>query len=640
MEKKTRDNEKNSVKARHNIYNLILIILFGVLFIAVYTNVLQKMYNDSILDNEIAVNSSRTDAMYKGVSDTLTREDFTEINTREDMNTEQYKTLQSYLNQIRNMNSTRYFYTAKRNSEGKLIYLVDGLDFGADDFEYPGDYIEDEMIPYIERALSGEAVYSQEIIDTDWGHIFTACYPVRANDGSDDIIGALCIETDMEPTYEFISERNNFVLGIGAAGTVAIVVLMFCIFIYIRHYHNQQKEQQCMLEEAAEAAYSANRAKSAFLFNMSHDIRTPMNAITGYVELAKKHIDEPEKLSEYMDNISNCGQKLLSLLNNVLDLARIENNKTVIEDSINDVDDLFTSCITMFENTAESKGLTITLRKNVRYKYIYVDEAHFSEIVMNIMSNAIKYTGADGEITCTIRQEDNDKDGWCNTVFSIADTGIGMSEEYISHIFEAFSRERTSTVSGVDGAGLGMGIVKKLVELMNGEIAVESSLGEGSKFTVTLPCRISSKEEAQAKCAVIDIDKTLLSGKRILLAEDNDINAEIAIELLSDEGLCVERAKDGVDCVEKLEKASDGYYDVIIMDIQMPVMNGYEAATEIRRLDDKAKANIPIIALTANAFSEDKDNAIKAGMNDHVSKPIDMNVLLPAIQKLLQNADE
>lgn len=594
------------------------------------------MYNESILDNEIAVNSSRTDAMYKGVSDTLTREDFTEINTREDMNTERYKTLQSYLNQVRNMNSTRYFYTAKRNAEGKLIYLVDGLDFGADDFEYPGDYIEEEMIPYIERTLSGETVYSQEIIDTDWGHIFTACYPIRANDGSNDIIGALCIETDMEPTYEFISERNNFVLGIGAAGAVAIIALMFCICVYIRHYHNQQKKQQRMLEEAAEAAYSANRAKSAFLFNMSHDIRTPMNAITGYVELAKKHIDEPEKLSEYMDNISNCGQKLLSLLNNVLDLARIENNKTVIENSINDVDDLFTSCITMFENTAENKGLTITLRKNVKYKYIYVDEAHFSEIVMNIMSNAIKYTGADGEITCTIRQEDGDRAGWCNTVFSIADTGIGMSEEYISHIFEAFSRERTSTVSGVEGAGLGMGIVKKLVDLMNGEITVESALGEGSKFTVTLPCRISSKEEAQAKRAVIDIDKTLLSGKRILLAEDNDINAEIAIELLSDEGLCVERAKDGVDCVEKLEKAADGYYDIILMDIQMPVMNGYEAATKIRRLDDISKANIPIIALTANAFSEDKDNAIKAGMNDHVPKPIDMNVLLPAIQKLLQ----
>lgn len=261
------------------------------------------------------------------------------------------------------MNSTRYFYTAKRNAEGKLIYLVDGLDLGADDFAYPGSYIEDEMIPYIERALTGETVYSQEIIDTDWGHIFTACYPVRANDGSNDIIGALCIETDMEPTYEFINERNNFVLGIGAAGAIAIIALMFCICVYIRHYHDQQKKQQEILEQAAEAAYSANRAKSAFLFNMSHDIRTPMNAITGYVELAKKHIDEPEKLSEYMDNISNCGQKLLSLLNNVLDLARIENNKTVIENSINDIDDLFTSCVNMFENTAENKGLTVTLRK-------------------------------------------------------------------------------------------------------------------------------------------------------------------------------------------------------------------------------------------------------------------------------------
>ena len=592
--------EKSGAKARRSIYNLVLIVVVGVLFVTGYTYILQKMYNDSILDNAIAEDSSRTDAMHKGVSNALTREDFTEINTVDDMNTERYKSLQTYLNQIRNMNSTRYFYTAKRNTEGRLIYLVDGLDLGADDFAYPGTYIEEEMIPYIERALSGENVYSQEIIDTTWGHIFTACYPVRANDGSNEIIGALCIETDMEPTYVFISERNNFVMIIGAVGIVAIVMLFFCVCIYIRHYPNQQKKQQKILEEAAEAAYSANRAKSTFLFNISHDIRTPMNAITGYVELAKHHLNEPDKLSGYMDNISNCGQKLLSLLNNVLDLARIENNKTVIE-----------------------------------YRYIYIDETHFSEIVMNIMSNAIKYTGADGEITCAIRQEHGDNEQMCNTVFSITDTGIGMSEEYISHIFEAFSRERTSTVSGVEGAGLGMGIVKKLVDLMGGEITVSSAIGEGSVFTVSLPCRISSEEEAKAKRADTDIDKTSLKGRRVLLTEDNNINAEIATELLSDEGLIIERAKDGVDCVEMLEKAPDDYYDIILMDIQMPIMNGYEAAAKIRRIDDRKKADIPIIALTANAFSEDKDNAIKAGMNDHVPKPIDMNVLLPAMQKLI-----
>ena len=223
----------------------------------------------------------------------------------------------------------------------------------------------------------------------------------------------------------------------------------------------------------------------------------------------------------------------------------------------------------------------------------------------------------------------------CNTVFSITDTGIGMSEEYISHIFEAFSRERTSTVSGVEGAGLGMGIVKKLVDLMGGEITVSSAIGEGSVFTVSLPCRISSEEEAKAKRADTDIDKASLKGRRVLLTEDNNINAEIATELLSDEGLIIERAKDGVDCVEMLEKAPDDYYDIILMDIQMPIMNGYEAAAKIRKIDDRKKADIPIIALTANAFSEDKDNAINAVINDHVPKPIDMNVLLPAMQKLI-----
>ena len=251
---------------------------------------------------------------------------------------------------------------------------------------------------------------------------------------------------------------------------------------------------------------------------------------------------------------------------------------------------------------------------------------------MNILSNAVKYTGNGGSIEVSVRQEKKD-DSWCNTVVSVVDTGIGMSEEFQQHIFEEFARERSSTVSGVDGAGLGMGIVKRLVDLMGGKITVQSRIGVGSTFTVSIPCRISSKEEAQAKRADADtvIDKGALVGKRILLTEDNDLNAEIATELLTEEGLEVERASDGVECIEMLEKSPDGYYDLILMDVQMPIMNGYDTAANIRRMDNRRKADIPIIAMTANAFSEDRERALQAGMNDHIAKPIDMNVVVPAI---------
>lgn len=258
-----------------------------------------------------------------------------------------------------------------------------------------------------------------------------------------------------------------------------------------------------------------------------------------------------------------------------------------------------------------------------------------SEVCTNLVSNAVKYTGACGTIHCDITQKPGKKEGWCDTVITVADNGIGMSQEFQKHIFEPFERERTSTVSKVEGSGIGMGIVKKLVGLMGGTVEVESKIGVGSTFTVTIPCRIASQEETQAKRDTTSSDKKSLSGTKILLAEDNDLNAEIAVELLQEEGCTVDRAKDGVECVDMLEKAANGTYQLILMDIQMPVMNGYDAAKKIRRMDDLPKADIPIIAMTANAFSEDKQAALDAGMNDHVAKPINRNVLVPTIQKYL-----
>ena len=438
--------------------------------------------------------------------------------------------------------------------------------------------------------------------------------------------------------------RDNFFMVL-LVSSIAVAVILLTILKLLRKARkaeaaarkaaNDTQELNAKLQIAAENAESANRAKSTFLFNMSHDIRTPMNAIIGYADLASRHLDDPAKLEKYMENIQVCGQNLLMLLNNVLDLARIENDKTEMEYSVSDVDKDFRNCIAMFQNQADSKGQTLTVTTQLPYPYIYADIPHLTEVCTNLVSNAVKYTGADGTIRCGITQKPGEKEGWCDTVVTVADNGIGMSQEFQKHIFEPFERERTSTVSKVEGSGIGMGIVKKLVELMGGTVEVESKIGVGSTFTVTIPCRIASEDEIQAKREINPSDQKCLCGTRILLTEDNDLNAEIATELLQEEGCTVDRAKDGVECVDMLEKAANGTYQLILMDVQMPVMNGYDATKKIRRMDDPQKANIPIVAMTANAFSEDKQVALDAGMNDHIAKPINMSVLVPTLRKYL-----
>lgn len=441
---------------------------------------------------------------------------------------------------------------------------------------------------------------------------------------------------------EFIRD-NFFMVLLVSSIFVAVILLTILKLLHkarkaeaaARKAANDTQELNAKLQIAAENAESANRAKSTFLFNMSHDIRTPMNAIIGYADLASRHLDDPAKLEKYMENIQVCGQNLLMLLNNVLDLARIENDKTEMEYSVSDVDKDFRNCIAMFQNQADSKGQTLTVTTQLPYPYIYADIPHLTEVCTNLVSNAVKYTGAGGTIRCDVTQKPCEKEGWCDTVVTVADNGIGMSQEFQKHIFEPFERERTSTVSKVEGSGIWMGIVKKLVELMGGTVEVESKIGVGSTFTVTIPCRIASEDEIQAKREINPSDQKCLCGTRILLTEDNDLNAEIATELLQEEGCTVDRAKDGVECVDMLEKAADGTYQLILMDVQMPVMNGYDATKKIRRMDDPQKANIPIVAMTANAFSEDKQVALDAGMNDHIAKPINMSVLVPTLRKYL-----
>ena len=397
----------------------------------------------------------------------------------------------------------------------------------------------------------------------------------------------------------------------------------------------RELRQEKELREAKLKAESVSKAKSSFLFNMSHDIRTPMNAIIGYAELASRHLNDSEKIDRYLGKIQVCGEKLLSLLSNVLNLAKIENNKVLMEYTVSNVSGNFEDCIAMFQQQAESKNQTLSMTEHISCPYVYMDAPHLSEICLNIISNAVKYTNDGGIITCNISQTPSEKEDWCNIVISITDNGIGMSEEFQKHIFESFERERNTTLSHAEGSGIGMGITKKLVDLMDGTIEVKSKQGVGTTFTVTIPCRKATKEDFLVKKNKHQQNDGNLKNARILLVEDNEINAEIATELLKEEGCIIETAKDGVACIDMIEKAEDAYYKLILMDIQMPVMNGYDAAKAIRKLNDSKKASIPIIAMTANAFEEDVKNAVAVGMNDHVAKPIDMNILVPTMMKYL-----
>ena len=628
LEKETA--EINGSKTHRLRVVIVFLFLLTVFLVSVYTFILQRNYSENTLESAVEWNTQCADAIHKLVLQKLTGEDYKNISTIADMQSERYQRLQKELSELRKLNPTRYLYTAKMGADGRPIYLIDGLDLDAKDFAYPGTYIEKEMVPYIEAALAGETVYSQEIMDTAWGHIFTACYPVREDTG--EVIGAICMEMDMEHTYKLLEQSNR--AAVKMAMFAAIVLVLFALGAYCLIQKSRTKSEE-QLQKAVEAADAANEAKSVFLFNVSHDIRTPMNAIIGYAELADRNLDKKELLRSYLEKIGICGQKMLSILDNVLELSRIETGNVVLEESAAEAESVLDDCLHMVSAEIEKKHQTLTVSKDIIYPYIYMDISRFTEIILNLISNAIKYTGEGGTIHCSVRQLPAQKDGRCIQELSVSDNGIGMSEEFQKHIFESFTRERSSTVSGVEGTGLGMGIVKKLVEMMHGEIKIHSRVGEGSTFTIRIPCRIAAFEDTQTKRAQAHPNGKPLAGKRILLAEDNDLNAEIAIALLEEEGLLVERAADGVKCMEMLEKAPAHFYDLILMDIQMPILGGYDTTRKIRRMADAEKAAIPIIAMTANAFAEDKQRALAAGMNDHVAKPIDMNKLIPTLQKYI-----
>ena len=433
---------------------------------------------------------------------------------------------------------------------------------------------------------------------------------------------------------------SQWILSIIASYIFSLLIAM--VFYQISSKKHREKQYAAELEKAAELAKSANEAKTRFLFNMSHDIRTPMNAIVGFSGLLEKNLQNEKKAKEYLEKIQSSSNLLLMIINQILEMARIESGKVELDEDYVKIRDIYQGIYKIFQAEAEKKGIHLKMECDVKHEHVICDETKNREIFLNLISNAVKYTASGGRVTIRITELDCDRKDYVRIRTQVIDTGIGMSEEFLPSLFEAFARERNTTDGKIAGTGLGMPIIKKYIDMMYGTIEVESKQGEGSKFTVTLEYRIADKsyyERVTEKFS--DMDETdRISGKYILLAEDNDLNAEIAQFILEDMGLMVDRVEDGVQCVSRMEQKPAGTYDLILMDIQMPNMDGYRATEMIRGLSDKDKATIPIIAMTANAFEEDRKKALAKGMNGHIAKPVDAEKVEKTICSVLGSQSE
>lgn len=389
----------------------------------------------------------------------------------------------------------------------------------------------------------------------------------------------------------------------------------------------KERMQEAKLKEAYIVAEEANKAKTDFLNNMSHDIRTPMNVILGYNELMKPYLTNPI-LVDYQHKIEQSGKLLLSIINNVLDMSRIESGKMVVEERAEQIGLVVEEIENVFESSAQEKNIVFTTSVDVDHTHVLWDGFKVREILMNLVGNAFKYTPEGGHITIDVKELNCTRSGYVRIQTQVKDTGVGMSEDYLPTLFDSFSREYNTTIGKVSGTGLGMAIVKNLVDMMDGDICVKSKRGEGTCFTVTFEHRIADEEciELNQELDVLD-GKSVLQGKHVLLVEDNELNAEIAMAILEQSGLILDRVEDGLACINRLSEVDADLYDLILMDIQMPNVNGYEATRRIRQFKNLKKASIPILAMTANAFEEDKKMAMEAGMNGHISKPIDVNAL-------------
>lgn len=438
-----------------------------------------------------------------------------------------------------------------------------------------------------------------------------------------------------EKTFQGYVRKNS---GAIAAGVFFIASMVAMFFLFQHHNYKSrlklEREHNARLEEEKNKAEVANVAKSTFLFNMSHDIRTPLNAIKGFNDMAIKNINQPEKSLDNLYKVQKSCDVLISLINNILDMSRIESGKATLHEKTVDIRNIFKDIRPMLEKLADGKSIILSFEtEGVRDTYVSCDVVHTQQILVNLISNAIKYTQDGGRVKVYLCQHEEYDNGRGLFEFRVEDNGYGMSEAFRLHAFELFTREENSTTSGIQGTGLGLPLCKKLVEMMSGTISVESEQGMGSSFMVILPLSIKEKPDEEINEAGIKAERISLSDLKLLLVEDNEMNREIARDLLEDEGIIVDEAEDGRIAVDKLKQKGPQYYDIILMDIQMPYMNGYEATKAIRGL--YPDRHIPIIALSANAFEEDKQKSLSAGMDDHIAKPIDADALIRCINQFL-----
>ena len=417
-------------------------------------------------------------------------------------------------------------------------------------------------------------------------------------------------------------------------------LLIATVFYLTSSKKHRERQYEAELEKSAEQAKNANEAKTRFLFNMSHDIRTPMNAIVGFSDLLEKNLQNEKKAKEYLGKIQSSSNLLLMIINQVLEMARIESGTAVLQLKAEDMDALFHRVNTVFEEDIRKKNLQYHTVLDVRHHYAVCDQTKLQEIMLNIISNAIKYTPEGHSIHVEVHEAVSENPSKIRCIFSCEDTGIGISEEYLPHIYEEFSREHTSTENKVPGTGLGLSIIKSMIELMGGSIQVESRQGIGTKFTVDLSFDMASKEEVYGSRNAIKTSAIhTIKGKRILIAEDNELNAEIAKTVLEDVGALVTRVEDGQQAVELFKEKPTGTFDAILMDLMMPIMDGYTATREIRSLERSDSKTIPIIAMTANAFQEDAEKCIAVGMNAHLAKPLDIEKVMITICHLVKKKD-
>lgn len=430
---------------------------------------------------------------------------------------------------------------------------------------------------------------------------------------------------------EVLEQYQSFYIAILAALLIVLLLLLFSAI--------ERRVQRKIINDIRayeEQLEKANQAKTTFLFNMSHDIRTPMNAIIGYTAMAKKHTEDPAMMKSILEKIDISGHQLLSLINQVLEMSRIDSGKIVLNEESSDLVEKSHELEVIAAADVKNKDIEYVVNiENLEDRHVLLDESRMSQIFVNVIGNAVKYTTEGGKITYTLRQLQSDRPGYGLYSFTVSDTGIGMSEDYVEHIFEEFSRENSSTVSHIQGTGLGMSIVKKLVDLMGGEISIKSQQGSGTDVTIVLPLKIDSEHAEDEEKTLTESHMISIDGMRILLVEDNEMNREIAEDTLCEKGVNVETAVNGQEALEMVSNSSPGYYDCVLMDIHMPVMNGYEATKAIRNLENKDIASIPIIAMTANAFAEDKADAIAAGMNEHLAKPIDVQKLVHTLSSYM-----